>query len=534
MVLCVRVGLFWVIFIVFKFYGGNEMKRIMLIVAAIGLLGLSACGSSGGGIASNTVTGAAAKGPYQIGSTVEVFTLVNGARQIPAVATGSITDVLGNYTVTIPGGTPGPFEIVVAGRYLDETTGALSASSQPTSLIFTDAAAVGAGGAVNMNPISTIQTELVKAALVKASTNGTTVNVAQTISSSGDLALQALGINTVDANGNKVDPRSLDILNPADPAIGAQALAASALIAELVNNAGASVGTLATAMAKDIAAGKAPGAVGSDTAITAGVTSANFTTASTAVKAIDIAAQLNNAIAVADPTAAPSTITSVQANAATAAQPNPAVLRGLGMSNNSFTVGTAAYTVANTGVASTAGSTSVNNVVLGFTLVDLGNAAGTGGFATTYSTSFNFKIKSTTLNDNRIIQGSISPVTVVTDGAGAVAITVPVNAVLHFSGIDSAGLTVASAPAGVTNLGANIIQTNANVVSIDANTLLNTIQSKVGNAQLNILQRAGVFSFDFSLGLNIGSLNLANSGLLNLYSVTGTGGRGVTGTLTTF
>jgi len=523
-------------------------KHILVLVAAMtmAVLGLVSCGGGGGGggaASGGVVSGSAAKGPFQLGSAVTAYKLsTSGVRPTTATAnntvTTTVTDNLGTYAfANIPW--TGMTEVEIVGSYLDENTGLVTTANGTVSAIINlTAVAAGTVSSTTTNPniASTIAASVAKTTLAASPATNTTA-IASVLQSASQVTATALGLPTSIA-GVAIDLSKLNVLDTRNASLGAanQALlAVSAGILDANTNLGTNLNTFATFLATDISTGKVLGATsgGTATAVLATSQATANTTAANIAAIITTAITSANAVAGATQTPVDTGLAASLATAATTVvNTSSTVLRGLAMSGNSFTVGAATYTVNNAGVATTVGSTSVNNVVLGFTLVDRGNAAGTGALAKTYSTSFNFKIKST--GDTRLIEGSISPVTVVTDGLGAVTVTVPTNAVLHFSGIDSGNVAVASATAGVTNLAANIIQTNASVVSIDANTLLNTIQSKVGNAQLNILQTAGVFSFDFSLGLNIGFLNPAGNALANLYPVTATGGRGITGTLTTF
>ncbi len=504
------------------------MRNPWIIMAYLCIAALSACGGGGGGggAASTTVSGSALKGPYQAGATVTVYQVTTTGARGAQVATGTVTDNAGHYSVSIPTGTTGPFEFVVSGSYLDEITGSVVTTPQPTSMIVPDAATAAAGQA-NLNPVATIQAELAKQMMA------TGASPAAAIQSAGKLALQTFGIPTTDAGGNPVDPTSVDIFNPAtDPKVAAALISASATVSALINNGAVNnVSTFATAVAKDLKNGVAPGSAGSQSA-TVGATSAQLSSATTTVK--NNASTILTNITTASGATTPVTTTTMQTAANN--QPNPATLRGMAIALNQFTIGTApnnvaTYTIGTNGAATNAAGTTVakNNVVVSFTFKDYTNATGNGASAGTDLTTFNFDIKSA--NDPRHIHGTLSPVQVVRDGTGKVSITVPANAVLTYTGTDSAGVTVTGT---ATNVAANVIQATNSVVTIDANALLTTIQNKVNKQQLNILQTAGTFNFDFSVGLNVGLENGAGTGLSQLLPVTATGGRGITGTITTF
>lgn len=503
------------------------MRKILCVMAMIGLGAIvSACGGGGGGggVASTTVNGTSMKGPY-VNATVNIYQLTaTGARgQLVATTT---TDGAGNYSANIPVTATGPFEIVVSGPYVDEITGQVVATPQPTSVVVTDAASAAAGQA-NVNPVATIQAELAKQKMAQGAPPAVAVQTA------GDLALQTFGIPTVDAKGNHVSPAAIDIFNPTDPAIAASVLQVSAAVSSLITQGAVTdVSAFAQAAATDIANGQPLGAPGTATA-KAGVTAATVTAASQNVQAnlANIASNIANATG----TAPGVTATDLQ-NATVA---NPTVLRGMAMAGNTFTVGAVIYTVGKNGAATLAPgsptSTPKNNVVLGFTFKDYTNANGNAASAGTDLTTLNFDIKST--GDKRHIQGTLSPVQVVRDGLGNVSITVPAGATLKYTGTDSTGATVSGV---ATNIAANVIQANGNVVSIDANALLTTIQNKVkqvnpGNVQLQVLQTAGTFTFDFSVGVNVGHENVAGNGIDQLFPLSATtGGRGVHGTITTY
>ena len=538
----------------------SKMKAFgmpMVFSAAI-LLSLSATGCGGGGGAAVTavppavVAGAAVKGPYVIGSAVQVFqiNLTTGARILPAVGTGAVTDIYGNYSVNIPAGTAGPFEIAVTGSYLDETTGLVSANTAPTSMIVADLATATAGK-VQMNPVTSVQTALVKASIAAAGAAGgatTAAQAAASISTSGSLALQKFGINTQDAAGVAIDPAKIDIFAAGgDPTVKAQFVAAAAIVADLNNNAAVS---------------NAAGAIGADaylqalvsdiqTGTTAATTAAGVTAAViTAAKAntANAVANLDTAILAADAAnqaaggAAAAIVAVPVAQAAVttqaAAAPNPTVITGFGLTGNQFTVGTmpngvATYTVAANGVATQAVPVVVglNDVIIRLPIVDTGVFVGARA-NDVLNTTFNFDIKDA--NGPRSITGSVGPVKVFNDPAiGGLTINVIPNAVLKFDGVDATGVVVNGPAAGITNVGNNLFINGVNGLSIDANNLLGLIQAKFpAGAAVNVLGTAGTFNMKFSTGIDIGTTNAANA-MTSLYPIGIAGGRQVSATITT-
>ncbi|MDQ7004111.1 MAG: hypothetical protein Q9N67_03995 [Ghiorsea sp.] len=498
-------------------------NKILTLVFAVLMAGLSGCGGGSNPVVptvtTNTVAGSAVKGPYQVGAVVKVYELTNGVRGATPVVEGTITDALGTYSVDIPSTATGPFEIVVLGSYIDETTGALSTTDQETSLVIADAANVPAK--LSVNPIASIQAAIVKEALV--ANNG--ADVAATIQSSGTLALEAMGIPTVDVNGNAVDPVQLDLFDTtADPAVVAAFLTASAIVADVVNNGNGTVADFATNAATDVAAGNALG--------TAGGTTAAITTAATNVAAIDLVANVAAAVTAADPTVTATVATTAAAvTTATTTAATLTTLKGFVLSGNSFSVGGVAASVDAYGVAAAITGVAKNAVSVAMTVKDLGT--GTAPNASSASTSFDFYVKDTATT--RMIKGTINPVKLVADGTGIVTFTVPAAATLAWSGVTAAGTSIAAATA--TNLAANTIFNTdaAGVTTIDVNALLTLLQNKVNNADLNVLNIAGTFDYALGFGVNLGWANTTNDGIMNLFPTGNANvtGRAISGTITT-
>ncbi|MBN4060462.1 hypothetical protein JYT78_00175 [bacterium AH-315-I20] len=495
-------------------------NKILILACTMLVAGLSGCTGTdqtvAPAVASNTVAGSAVKGPYQVGSTVKVYKLTNGVRGADPVAEGTVTDALGTYSVDIPSSETGPFELVVLGSYVDETTGALSTTDQETSLVIADAANVPAK--LSVNPIASIQAELVKKALI--ANNG--ADVAATIQSSGTLALESMGIPTVDASGNAVDPAQLDMFDTtADPAVVAAFLTASAVIADVVNKGNGTVADFATNAATDVAAGNAVG--------TAGGTTAAINTAATNVATIDLVANIASGVSSQGGTATVAA-TAAQVTTATTAAATLTTLKGFVLNGNALTIGGVSATVAATGVASTVTGVPATGVTIAMTVKDLGT--GTAPKATSASSSFDFWVKDTATT--RMIKGQINPVSLVADGAGTVTFTVPANATLTWSGVTAAGTALNGT---ATNLALNTIfaTNNAGLTTINLNGLLTQLQAKIGNADLNVLNIAGTFDYAAGFGVNIGWANATNNGIMNLFPTGNANvtGRAISGTITT-
>ncbi len=549
----------------------NGVKKIAIpMVVAAGMVGMSfiTTGCGGGGTtsapvaASTTVNGVVSKGPYLFGTPVNVYQVVNGVRATTAIATGTVTDDIGSYSVVMPSSAVGPFEIVVSGQYVDEMTGGVSTTSQPTSMIVADVASAAAGQA-NLNPVTSIQTELTKQALLGGATD-----VAAAISNAGNQALTALGVSTTDSSGKAVDPAKLNMMSAADSKIAAELITASATVAKILNTANAAnpatptvtLATFAKNAATDIKAGAPLG-----TTATGSVNTAAIATAQAAVTTLGSSAILSNLTtgvtnqASTNGNAAPTSVTTALSSnvgpaltTAVTTQVSPAVVRGFGL-EPTFTVGTvagsvASYTLTNTPVNLTSTppvSVSTKDIVLKFGFTALNDSTGTAALGTavlggvnTYNVPFNFQIKS--ISGTQKVQGTIDQVLMEVDAAGVVkAISIPTGAKLDYTAVTAApAVTITGA---VTNSAANSnIVTFANTppskvnnLTVDANALLSTINNKINNASVNLttVLIAGTYAFDFSMGLPMG---LNNGGTMaNLFATTPyINARGITGTIT--
>ncbi len=517
------------------------MKYVSIFVVCLLALSVAGCGGGGSGstTGSNGVSGSGSKGPFQTGSTVTAYKLdANGARTT-TTATTTVSDNLGTYSLSGISWS-GATEIVITGKYLNESTGTVTTNDDTLSafVVLPAIGTVVSSETVNPNIASDASAKLAKDNM---SASGGTLDAAAAISSASDTVLQAFGIKTTDASGNAIDPNKLDLTKTGDAALGAANAQLLVMSAALKSTAGTGsvdvVKNLIANLVADIKNGSALGTTGGKTAaINTAIITAN-------TNAATLANNLTTAIQLVDSTRA--ALTTVQiTNAAAAVTTNvttavkgfalgAGTVGGVALLKNQFSIGTGTtgantkkvYTIAdNGGLAATTATSLIakTDVVLKAKFKDYSNVTGTGnGTATTYNTTFSYYIKAQV--GSRKIEGSLSPVKVTTDGAGNVSITVPASAVLTFSGTDSQGAVITGT---ATNVGSNLIQASASALSIDANALLTSIQNKVGNTSLNVLTTNGTFDFEFGLGLNIGfDTGSAMSGLYK----TGTAGAKVSG-----
>lgn len=517
-------------------------KKLILALTAASALTLAACGGGGNPPAAVVapapvaVGGVAAKGPYQPGSTVTAYQLVKGVRGQVA-GTGTVNDALGNYTINIDSNIPGPYEVVVVGTYVDETTGAVTTTTQPTSVVIADAKAAPAK--LSLNPIASIQAELVKQKLATAPA-GTTVNVAQEIKSAGTLALQALNIPTVDKYGKAVDPAQIDILDPtADPAITTAAITAAAVVADLVNTSATSgitsVATFATKVATAVSTGttvaaQIPAVTASTAAVAAKPIITNLTTGVQAAATAQAAANPTNAAAQAAVTASTTTATvptgttdAAAATTATAQTTALATLKGFALVLNQVTLGATPLTVGANGTIATAATAATTGLQFGMGINDLG--AGNGPLAQTFNSTFSFGIKGT--NNLRAIAGTISPVKVTADGLGGVTITAPATAVLTYTGINTAGTAVSGKIVGVPG----VFTAAGGINTFDATAALNLIKGK----SAAVVLRPGTYAYELGVDFNLGIENAGGTALTSLLPLStnaAVSGRSIRGNIT--
>jgi len=528
-----------------------KFSWVLLILSIIPLAIIGCRGGDTGSttvVTTNAITGNVNKGPYIIAQLVTAYQLgLNGVRTGVSVTTKT-DDNLGHYVFTsIPWS--GLTEIEVFGDYLDENTGQIIVGGTVSAITSLSSTTTGVITIAHPNVASSISASIVKQTL--SSKIAVDIYSAEAVlQSSNQQTAAALGLNITDINGAAIDLSKLNILQTGDPVLGqtnTQLLALSAMVMDTVTTLTAnniSMNQLLTGFATDIRTGQILGSTTNTTAGLAPNTVTNTMQASTINVQNNVANIINNITNVINtantaptttvltpvPTLTATQLTSVVTNVASNAN---TVLRGFTVANNQFTVGSVTYSVNSNGIATAGlGTILANNVVFGFNFKDYSNLTGNGiGQATTMPITLSFSIVST--GDSRQVSGNLFPVNVITDGLGAVSLTVPANAVINYTGTDVNGLVVTGL---ATNIAANIIQTNAGIVTINANNLLKTIQNKL-RAQtptFNILQTAGTFNFNIGLGgINIGSENATATGLSSLFPTGTVGGREISGTLVT-
>jgi len=502
------------------------MKRIISILAiALAAFVLASCGGGGGGgavaVGSNTVGGAAAKGPFQKGSTVTAFKLNADGTRIGTAATKAsvkVTDNLGTYSIKGLSWS-GLTEVEITGFYLDENTGAVSAKMATMSTIINlpVVGAVVSNTTANPNVASTVAASVARKTLLSKP-----ANVDAVLQSASLTTAAALGLPTKDAKGAPIDLSKLDVTKTADPRFGTAssqllALSASLLDATSGGASGGSVTALAGSLAKDVLAGKALGTTSGSTAIIKASQATVIATAAT------IAANISAAVDTVKPgTSDPALATKLPVAAKIVKKKSTTTLRGLACVGNTFTVGPVVYTISPSGAAAAGGGTIfANAVTFKLNVADYSNLAGTGPKAASYAATLNFRLASTVAGDQRVISGSLSPVNISTNGLGGVSATVPLSAVLTYSGKTRAGLAVNGTATKI-----KAITSAANVISINANKLA---------TRLGIGLTAGTYTFAFGIaGLNLGLEKAIPPGISKLLPIgASVGGRAFTGTLTT-
>lgn len=450
------------------------------------------------------LAGLASKGLYQPGSTVEVFDLETGV----SVASGEVSDSLGHYSVTIPESVKGPFEVVVTGYYIDELTGIPSNSAQSTSLIVTEADRIRS--LAHINPITTVQTELVKLRL--ANQPGlTSEQLEQEIKSDGLLVMQAFRISTRDQHGDDVEPSDLNLVNPIDSRHGADLLIASAVVTELINNGSVtSLKEFAKNVAQDINNGDPIGTTSND-------------------PSVDLVAAINDAIkTVKNQTA--TLLKNLEDELSKEGEHSdisqidlddegqdlddfpPTASTGFALKDNTFTVGSlnpVIGTVDATGKVALANPVNKDDVVFKFTLLDFNSNK-----QQTINSSMGFKITDK-YDRNRYLEGVISPIRVDTFGTGKVELSVPAGAIFSYNGSTPAKTHISGV---LTNLTANTILTTdtSGETSLDANSLATLVQNKanvVGQTMLDFFGVATTLHCEIAISVNLGLANASNTGI---------------------
>jgi hypothetical protein len=119
----------------------------MVVLFAASLI-FSGCSNSDFSAVSSSV-GAAVKGPFKSGSTVEVYEInADGTLKAGPSWTGSVSDDQGNFSMDL-GSFSGAVEVQVTGSYLNELTGVYENASVPLKAVFYKGAEEGLTGNVN-------------------------------------------------------------------------------------------------------------------------------------------------------------------------------------------------------------------------------------------------------------------------------------------------------------------------------------------------------------------------------------------------
>jgi len=511
-------------------------------------LGMFATGCGGGGSSSGTniISGQGSKGPFVKGSTVTAYELDSKGARTGTSQSTTTTDDLGSYTLTVSWS--GPTEIVIKGKYLDELTGIISDTDQELAAVEDLPPVVkGKSNPVTANPnvVTAVAAKLAKTSLAKG------VSVATAIESSKSSALSFLGLPTKDKiTGKTIDPAKLDLSNTADTDFGdtnAKLLAVSAAIADTFNKSTGltDVTTLLDSFATDIEKGNtlgtaadASGAKGAGGATIAVQITTSITTVNTSIATI--VTNINKVITdTKGSTAVDTKLTATLTTAVTDVKADvQTTLKGFTLSGNTISETSVSsgqtWTINSDGTTTVAGAPATGTAVtISGILKDRTKDGTASAGASSSAATFSFYIAST--GDSRKISGSLSPVNIVVDSAGVVTVSVPANAVLTFSGTTTAGTTVSGT---ATNVSADTIITTSSltgVFSINASNLLATITNKINNNDLNILQTAGTFNFEFGFsGIEIGH-ETAGGSLDTLFPATSTnvGGRVISGTIVT-
>jgi len=473
------------------------------------------------------------------------------------------------------------FQDSMAAISADISDGALDGST-------TQAALTNAGASANVTPASVVKkvadvAKSTSSVIREAAANGGAVNVtdsygtvavpAATVKQTLDRDTAAAITTLVTQNGGAA-PTVAPIISPSTSAVVAQTSQSTAIATDVVKTAtsnaqkaltaatGAIAGSALNLAAKQAVAdaytaAQAASAVTADNYTAAQAFAANAPaadvlvakalltsaqSAQTSAKSLLSSTASANTSAIADnltaasgsTTTASSTATTAASAATTAANTAatvaaPVVLKAFVLSGNSLTyAGNAASTVDAYGaVATPAAAMTGTAITLSGTLRDL-----TGLGARTIITSFEFGVQQT--GGVRKVKASISPVEIVVNTAGDVAVNVPANATITYSYINASGTGFNGT---ATNLAANngIIVSNAGAFTVDASALANIITAKT-NASMNILATVGTFAYKAGfINVPVGHVNAAGTAVDGLFTIDTaiTGTRALNGTFST-
>ncbi len=498
----------------------ETIKRTLLGLTV--LLFLAGCqfGTAPQGGGDSEVTGGAIKGRFTTGATVTCKEVNPPNRSV----SGTIIDNNGNYRCR-----PfwnGPTFVEVTGPFIDDFTGAVT--TQPASSPLRAVINAQAGGAAtgNVNVATSIAAQVI-ASQASAGTTITTTGVnAQNLATAQRILGSSTTTNINDVNLSNTSSSAASQLVAFLLAVTAQSG---------VSNVATAISQLANNQQNSVPFGTA---VSGASLITPTQLSTNLATirdggtlSVTGVGSVSTATALAN-------------LGTGQTTTQLASQVDPnnvaTVTTGFAINSNSVTIGSASGTLgisSGVGTATISGTTANSNVSLSFNVLDFTNSTGTGpGPATTYNTVFTFFFQPTSSTDSRRISGTVSTVSVVTNGSGGLTVSVPASATMTFSGTTATGSTVSGT---VTNLAtdssfftAGTTTSSGTPVTINANTLLNLIQNRVGGSLLT-LTTSGTFNFAFGFSIPIGTANSGNTGPSQLLPQgTNAPGYGFSGTMT--
>jgi hypothetical protein len=491
----------------------RKTRTSLLLVASLFLLSNCQFGTAPQGGQQTNISGQGIKGPFQVGATVTAREVNSPNR----TATGSITDNLGNYSVTTSW--DGPTTIEISGAFKDDFTGAISnqPASSPLRAVINATAGGNASGQVNL------ATSIAAQAVLSLQASGTTVTSSVVNAQNLATAQKILGTSS-NADISQVNLSTTSSSSAGQVLAFVLAVAAQSGTSDVTT----AISQLASNVVNSVPFGTA--VAGTTSPITATQLQTNLSTIRdggnltvTGVGTVSTATALAN-------------VGTGQTTSSISSQVNPnnvsTVPSGFAIRGNNVTIGAATATVNSAGTATVTGTTAKTNVLVGFNFMDYSNQAGTGpAGATTYNVVFNFSISPASGSDQRTITGTVTSVTVATNGTGGVSVSVPANATMTFSGRNSAGATVTGSATNLTADSAfftsGTTTANGTPVTINANTLLNLISSKVGG-QLQSLNTAGTFNFSFGFSLPIGTENNGGTGISALFPQGSTTGFGYT------
>ena len=119
-----------------KNYKSLPLSAFFIVVLFAVVLTFSGCSRTDPSAVSSSVGGAAVKGPFKTGSTVEVYEInADGTLKTEPSWTGSTSDDQGNFSIDL-GSYSGAVEVQVTGSYLNELTGVYENAAVPIKAVF--------------------------------------------------------------------------------------------------------------------------------------------------------------------------------------------------------------------------------------------------------------------------------------------------------------------------------------------------------------------------------------------------------------